>query len=132
MQEFRLDGLRVLVLEDEFLIAMDVEQMCRERGASDVVIMRSMEEVGAFEPDGREFHAAVLDVMLGGHSTMDFAKRLRERGIPFVFATGYSETEDLFDALAGVEVVSKPYGAEHLIGALERAFARSREPSGGV
>lgn len=43
----KLDGLRILVLEDEFLIAMDVEQICRDYGASDVIIARTIEEAEA-------------------------------------------------------------------------------------
>ena len=39
-----LAGLRVLILEDEFLIAMDVEQLCRDHGAADVIILRRLED----------------------------------------------------------------------------------------
>ncbi len=85
-----LDGLRILVLEDEFLIAMDVEQLCRDHGAGDVVIARDLAEI-----DGKDvaaqFDAAIVDLMLGGASTLDFASRLREAGLPFVFASGYAD-----------------------------------------
>jgi DNA-binding NarL/FixJ family response regulator len=57
-----LQGIRVLIMEDEFLIAMDVEQLCRDHGAQEVVIMRKLEELGAdpFERPG--FDAAVVDI----------------------------------------------------------------------
>ena len=76
-----LDGLRILVLEDEFLIAMDVEQLCRDHGAQEVVIARDLTEI-----DGRkvatQFDAAIVDLMLGGTSTLEFAAGLRETGVP--------------------------------------------------
>ncbi|MGT2464712.1 hypothetical protein ACVOMV_03395 [Mesorhizobium atlanticum] len=85
-----LDGLRILVLEDEFLIAMDVEQLCRDHGAAEVTIAREIAEIDGQALSAR-FDAAVVDLMLGGVSTLDFAVRLRSEGIPFVFASGYSD-----------------------------------------
>ncbi|MGC3974971.1 MAG: hypothetical protein QM771_11380 [Nitrospira sp.] len=41
------------------------------------------------------FDAAVVDLMLGGVSTLDFAARLRSEGVPFVFASGYSDSDDI-------------------------------------
>ena len=119
--------MRVLVMEDEYLIAMDVEQLCHDHGAAEVVIARNVEELGPNPLDGEPFHAAILDVMLEGHSTLDFASGLIERDIPFVFATGYSHDEGMFDAVAGVEVISKPYAGKTLIEAIGRAILRQRE-----
>ena len=129
MNEHPLQGLRVLVLEDEFLIAMDVEQLCREHGAREVVLARGLDEL---PPDGSGFDAAVLDVMVKGRSTLELARTFMDRGIPFVFATGYANADDLFHAVAGVEVVEKPYAGEALMAAVARAIARVRQPSGCV
>jgi CheY-like chemotaxis protein len=127
-----LKGLRVLVMEDEFLIALDVEQICRDHGAADVVIARNLEEVGA-EPLGEgSFHVAVLDLMVAGQRTTDFAARLLESSIPFVFATGYTDTEGVLDDFAGVPIVGKPYSGRDLIAALAEAIKRRRVRSGGV
>ena len=79
MRNFPLDGMRVLVIEDEFLIAMDVEQLCREHGATDVVIMRSLAELGSDPFAGRSFDVAILDVMVSRGSTLEFAAKLRAR-----------------------------------------------------
>lgn len=119
-----LDGLRVLILEDEFLIAMDVEELCREHGAAEVVIVRSFAESGA-EPldEVGLFNAAVLDVSLAGHPTFDFARRLQERSIPFVFATGHADNASLFESFEGVAVVGKPYSGNDLIEALAAAIS---------
>ncbi|MCF6127803.1 response regulator [Mesorhizobium ciceri] len=119
-----LDGLRILVLEDEFLIAMDVEQLCRDHGADEVVIARDLTEV-----DGREvatrFDAAIVDLMLGGASTIDFASGLRAAGIPFVFASGYSDVDEIKASFPDVRLVGKPYSGEDLVQAVAAACGRA-------
>jgi CheY-like chemotaxis protein len=122
-----LEGLRVLILEDEYLIAMDVEQLCRDHGATEVTIHRDLDGIDV--PVAASFDAAIIDVMLQGRSTLDFARGLRERNIPFVFASGYSHFDDIFAAFPGVRVVAKPYAGVDLIGALSEA--RARQLSGG-
>ncbi len=122
-----LTGLRVLILEDEFLIAMDVEQLCRDSGAEDVAIVRDLDE---FDGSALAFDVAILDLMLNNVSTLDFAKRLFESGIPFVFASGHSDLDELAARFPGVAVVRKPYGGEELVGAVATAAngdARRRE-----
>lgn len=122
LAEKPLDGLRVLVLEDEFLIAMDVEELCREHGASDVAILRSFTDSDANPLAGAAaFDAAVLDVMVAGQPTFDFARQLQERCIPFVFATGHADNPSLFEAFEDVAVVGKPYSGDELVKALAAA-----------
>src|SRR5688500_6377811 len=89
LSKLPLDALIILVLEDEFLIAMEVEQACRDGGAADVLICRALEEVGAVAPGAFGFDAAVIDLQLGTVSSLGFARVLFEAGLPFVFATGY-------------------------------------------
>lgn len=118
-----LTGTHVLVLEDEYLIAMDVEQLCRESGAAKVTVMRSL---GDFDGDAAlaaGIDAAVLDVMLSGTPTLEFARRLRANGIPFIFATGYSAEEAFFEEFQEIKVVAKPYAAASLLDAISEAVA---------
>ncbi|MEI9418173.1 response regulator [Mesorhizobium sp. Cs1321R2N1] len=116
-----LDGLRILVLEDEYLIAMDVEQLCRDHGASEVVVARDLAEV-----DGRkvatDFDTAIVDLVLGGASTLEFAAGLREAGVPFVFASGYSDADEIKASFPGVRLVTKPYSGEDLVEAVALAY----------
>lgn len=123
-----LEGMRILVLEDEFLIAMDVEQLCRDHGASEVVIARSLSEI---DPDhaAANFDAAIVDVMLGGTPTLAFAGDIRDRGIPFVFASGYTNLDEIFTTFPEVIVVGKPYAGSDLIDAVKAAHRRRH--SGG-
>jgi CheY-like chemotaxis protein len=129
-----LENLRILVVEDEYLIAMDVEQMCHDHGAEKVMILRTLKELDGRPILEHEISVAVIDVMLAGETTVDFAKTLVESGIPFVFATGYAENEHLFEAFPGIRVVGKPYSGSALIAAIVGAVqdhAAARE-SGGV
>jgi CheY-like chemotaxis protein len=122
-----LDGLNILILEDEFLIAMDVEQLCRDNGASDVTISRSLDELGVDPFVTFGFDVVVVDMRLNGVSSVDFAQRLFELGIPFVFATGYAEQDEISAIFPGVKVVGKPYLGHDLVDALADAIGqRSR------
>ncbi len=125
-----LSGMRILILEDEFLIAMDVEQLCRDNGADDVVIARDLDEVDQGDAAGK-FDAAILDVMLGGASTLPFAKKIHENGVPFIFASGYADVDEIFTAFPGIPVVGKPYSGTDLIEALAATAGRLPD-SGGV
>lgn len=116
-----LAGLRVLVLEDEFLIAMDVEQLCRDGGAEDVVIVRSLDELDPIVDKPRTFDVAIVDLMLSGISTLDFARRLYDLGVPFVFASGYSDLHEIAEKFPDIAIISKPYAGEDLVGAIAAA-----------
>jgi DNA-binding response OmpR family regulator len=126
LSEKMLEGMRVLVMEDEYLIAMDVEQLCRDHGAEEVVILRTLEELGDDPFDTFSFDAAIVDLRLGGETTLEFAQQLAERKTPFVFATGYSSAKILLEAFPDVPVVDKPYAGEVLMDAMRTAVQRAR------
>lgn len=119
-----LDGLRILVLEDEFLIAMDVEQLCRDHGAEEVVIAHSMDAVDKNGAQDFAFDVAIIDVFLNNVSTFPFAARLQESGKPFVFASGYTDLEEMHKQFPGVIVVGKPYAGDDLIQSVATAYNR--------
>ncbi len=118
-----LEGMRILVLEDEFLIAMDVEQLCRDHGAADVRIARTVDEIDP-ETAAAHYDAAILDLMLGGTSTLGFAATIRTQDVPFVFASGYSDIGAINAQFPGVEIVGKPYAGDDLVHALAVACGR--------
>jgi len=119
-----LSGLRVLVLEDEFLIAMDVEQLCRDSGASDVSILRTLGDLDGHADGNLPFDVAVVDVMLSGNSTLGFARELYRRGKPFIFASGYTEVNDIQRNFPGVPLIAKPYVGDALVSAIAAAAKR--------
>jgi len=125
VQDISLKGLRVLILEDEILIALDLEQLFRDLGVEEVVVARNLDDIDA---EGA-FDVAVLDLMLAGRSTVEFASVLFAKGVPFVFATGRSDTAQLLASLPGVPIVDKPFSNEALV----RAVAKAMKPGrGGV
>lgn len=131
MKNLPLADLRILLMEDELLIAMDVEQLCRDHGAAEVLLVHAFED-GRDPLAGIDFHAAILDVALGGRSTLGVAARLAAAGVPFIFATGHADHKETFAAFPGVAVVGKPYAGRALIDALAEAIARRRAVSRGV
>jgi DNA-binding response OmpR family regulator len=80
---------RILVVEDEFLLAEELQYELASAGA--VVIGMASTVADALELIRVESHldAAILDVNLGGTPVFPVADRLREQGVPFVFTTGY-------------------------------------------
>ena len=117
-----LAGLRILLLEDEYLIAMDVELLCRDSGAAEVVVKRSLQELEEMDGVGG-FDVAVVDLVLAGTSTLPFAERLRQNNVPFVFASGYAD-EQLTSAFPGIRAVSKPYAGNDLVEAIAATASR--------
>ncbi|MDQ0318861.1 light-regulated signal transduction histidine kinase (bacteriophytochrome)/CheY-like chemotaxis protein [Pararhizobium capsulatum DSM 1112] len=112
----------ILLLEDQMLIAMDVESMLSDRGFANVIVTNSMNEalliMRSQTPD-----AAILDINLGKDTSIPVAEELTRRGIPFVFATGYGESSIIPESLNSAPVVRKPYEIETVLDALSTAIA---------
>jgi CheY-like chemotaxis protein len=111
--------LRVLVVEDEMLVAMNIEDMLLDLG-HEVAGLASRLAPGLALAADAEIDAAVLDVNLAGERSFAIADLLAGRGIPFLFATGYG--------LGGIEeryrsrvVLQKPFRLNDLAVALEAA-----------
>jgi CheY-like chemotaxis protein len=117
-----LRGKRVLLVEDESLVAMLVEDMLLDLGAEVDVAMRLPDAMKLAE--GGQYHLAVLDVNLGGGQRSDeVADALKSRGIPFLFATGYGE-RGLAERHRRVTTLQKPYRAGDLWAAVKQALDR--------
>jgi CheY-like chemotaxis protein len=119
-----LDGKRVLLVEDEALVALTVRDMLFAMGAKSVEVATNAAE-GVAAACERRFDAAVLDVNLEGETSDDVAHELETRGVPVVYATGYGRSA--VHTAAG-PVIGKPYTEETLASALAKAAART--PSG--
>lgn len=116
---------RVLVVEDEVMIAMMVEQMLAEIGYETVGPgLRLGQAVALAETEAMD--AAVLDVNLGGDRSFPVAEVLRRRGVPFVFATGYGSA-GLDESYRGTIVLRKPFERAELERALAEALRGEAE-----
>jgi CheY-like chemotaxis protein len=118
-----LNGCRILVIEDEILIALNTEDMLRDVGA-DVVVATRASEAADHLYSSHSFHGAIIDLNLGDGCDSSLAAIAVGRGIPVVFATGYARLADLPSTFAGIPIVSKPYTGRMLVSALWAAMER--------
>ena len=115
-----LEGVRVLIIEDDSLVAMSVGDMLSDLGCSIVATAGSLAQ--AFEKVGDGgFDLALLDVNLRGKEVFPVAEILSERGIPFAFASGYGRA-GLPEEFQTRPVVSKPFQMEELSAVLSAAL----------
>jgi DNA-binding response OmpR family regulator len=124
MPSERLQGVKVLVVEDDPLIAMLLEDMLAKVGAIQIGSARTVDEglsmVGAGEAD-----LAILDVNLHGRSSKPIAEALAAIGVPVVYATGYGAATVLDGDAVGVIVLEKPFTEDEVMRALSAAMAKS-------
>lgn len=119
------DGLpgpgTVLLVEDNMIIALDLEGVLMKLGARKVLtastVAAALETLGAERPD-----FAILDLNLGEETSLPVAETLRAHDIPFVFGTGFGDQADLPVELSRTPIISKPYSEK----ALREALAKVR------
>jgi light-regulated signal transduction histidine kinase (bacteriophytochrome)/CheY-like chemotaxis protein len=114
-----LDGKNVLLVEDSMIIALDAEDVLRTLGAREVTTAASVARANAAQEEHR-FDFALLDVNLGAENSLAVADRLKARGVPFIFATGYGDGTLVLDQHPGTPVINKPYGVPHVLQALSK------------
>lgn len=115
-----LAGRRVLVVEDESLVAMLLEDTLDAIGC-EVAGMASRFDEALRKAKTLAFDVAILDVNLNGQRTFPIADALVERGVGFVFATGY-DAASLPPAFQSAPVLKKPFQQRDLERALRAAL----------
>jgi CheY-like chemotaxis protein len=113
---------RVLLVEDESLIAMLLEDMLADLGCDVAAIASELAEAVALART-ETIDLAIIDINLGGVAAYPVAQALRERGIPFAFVTGYGAA-DSDPAHRDVPVLQKPFRGEHLESIVQRLRAQ--------
>lgn len=104
---------RVLILEDNLIIAMEAEEILRLVGIGQVEIASNLEQaVNAIHSDNYDF--AMLDVNLGESTSFGFARLLMDRGIAFGFVSGYPDTLDFPPDLQHVPLLNKPFDEQSM------------------
>jgi len=114
-------GRRVLVVEDEAMIAMLVEDMLSDLGCAVVGPAHGLSEALELVRGLRALDAALLDVNLGGVPVFALADELRAMGVPMIFSTGYGDA-GLREVDRGAPVLQKPFRSQDLARALTEAF----------
>jgi DNA-binding NtrC family response regulator len=121
-----LAGSRVLVVEDEALIAMSISAMLTEADGVPVGPAASVREARQLIKDATVLDAAVLDVNLADGSVTPILEALSARGIPTVIYTGGLVPEDVRRRHPDLIALSKPVLPARLIGELRKAIGPSR------
>ena len=117
--------LRILVVEDESMVAMLMEDMLADIGHEVAAIASTMDAAMEQATSG-SFDVAILDVNLDGKPSYAVAEVLAARGVPVVFATGYgARAHD--HRFATAPVLSKPFAVDSLRVVLAQFSSRSRE-----
>jgi CheY-like chemotaxis protein len=118
-QEPDLGGLRLLLVEDQYALAVTLADVAVALGADVVGPVAEVSDALALIERLPELDGAVLDVHLGDQTTYAVADALMARGLPFLFATG-AEPLQLPRRFADVPVCRKPFGVASFRAALER------------
>jgi DNA-binding NtrC family response regulator len=111
---------RILVVEDEAMILMDLEETLLGLGYSVV----SSTTVGGAEAslESGDFDLAVIDFHLRDGTSADLARKLAGRGIPFILCTGTARSDELREVSQRTVFLEKPYTSEGLLDAVKTAF----------
>jgi CheY-like chemotaxis protein len=122
-----LSGKRILLVEDEPLIAMDIAAQLEAAGCEVIgpagTVAAAKHLIAASSCD-----AALVDANLAGHPVDEVAAALTQKGIPFAFATGYGQ-EGLPISFRGSPLLTKPFNPEQLLAAIEGLLDRKQRPA---
>lgn len=119
-----LEQRRVLVVEDEYFLADDMARALRSLGAEVVGPAPTRTKALALLASGERVDAAVLDINLRGEAVFPVAEALTTRGVPFVFATGYDQSQ-VPASFQDVPRWEKPFDAGKLATMLPRLLSGS-------
>ena len=114
-----LNGRKILVVEDEYLIADDLSALLREAGANVIGPAASLPTAMRLTGDTERIDAAVLDINLRGVNVFPLAEELMRRGVPIIFMTGYGE-DNIPPDYAAFGRCEKPMGVGHVVDELSR------------
>src|SRR3954462_10139838 len=116
------EGKRVLVVEDDAIVAMDLAEILRDARCNVVGPLSSLEEA-IVEVGKNSLDAALLDLNLRGYQSFPVMDALVTANIPFVIVTGY-ERLTLPIQFQYRPIVAKPFSRREVLGALTQAIAR--------
>lgn len=117
-------GKSVLLVEDEFLLAMLFQDMLEDMGLEVVGPFRNVADAIDALRRGRRVDMGLLDIDLGEETSLKVADALCERDIPFMFATGFGSMP--IDGYDDAEVLSKPFTETQLLECLRSLLSRAK------
>ncbi|HEX5509941.1 MAG TPA: response regulator [Pseudolabrys sp.] len=119
-------GKHFLVLDDEFLIGSDMQQILENAGARSVAYANTVDDAHAILQKGGPLDLAVLDLFLGRErqNSLGIAEILTKRKIPIVFITGATGDDAHRERFPNVPVLVKPYHESEFIAVVRGALRR--------
>ena len=121
-----LVGVRVLVVEDDPLLLLDLESVLSDAGATVVGLCQTLTEALACA-DESDFSVAVLDFRLGSETVSPVARRLENRGVPFILYTAQAGQEPSMAEWSHRAIIEKPSPPKVLLSAIRKALAGTRD-----
>jgi two-component SAPR family response regulator len=112
--------MRVLLLEDNLMVALEAEDPLLKLGARKVRVASNLSAATQFLA-AEKVDFAVLDINLGAETTLSFAAEVRDAKVRFIFASGYGQEIRLGEPHQSALIVSKPYDQESLRAAFTKA-----------
>ena len=118
-----LNDQTVLVVEEEFLIALDIQRMLETHGTGQMLFARTAEEAHELETHWPSIGLAIVEVRHDGAHSLELVRRLRDAGVAVVLNTADSAVRRGHPEFPDVPVAIKPMAEEDLLAAIEQALA---------
>lgn len=122
-----LTGRRILVVEDDVLIAMDLEATLEDFGCEVVGPCERLDK--ALAAADATLDCAIIDMNLRGEYSFPLIDRLRELAVPTIVCSGYVELPDVKSRLKGLPLLSKPCSPDKLLSTMKEILAREPQMS---
>lgn len=107
----------VLLVEDNAMIALDIEDILLSHGVSTVILANSLAEANTFQ--NQDVSLAILDFNLGNETTETLARALTSKDVPVIFVSGFAERLSMPADLMDLPIVVKPFTPEDLLTAIQ-------------
>jgi len=125
-------NLKILIVEDEMLIAESLKQMLIDMGHTDITVCRKVSVAFQYVSKG-EFDLAILDINIEGNfEGIEIGRKCADRNVPFFYSTSYSDSDTVLKAkqtLPGSYVI-KPFSPEEIMVALELTLMHHNNTKG--
>jgi len=126
-QNSRLSGRNILVVEDRYVIALDLCEMLQSEGCRVVGPVSTIEEARDLMRE-QPVDLAIMNVSIDDGRSFPIARQLRAEGVPFIFTTGFNDLARVApDDLKDAPCIRKPFTEEHIIDAVTRLTRRGDE-----
>lgn len=124
MNARRLEGIRALVVEDSYIVAMSAADMLESEGANVVAVLANVADaLASIDAHADALDVVLLDVNLAGEISCAVAHALRAHAIPFLLITGY-DAAALDPCFDGVPLCPKPFNHPVMVAEIQRVHAK--------